>query len=169
MLSGETSIGQYPVDAVRMMDRIVREAETHLTFLPERRRRSGAGAATFPDAVADAAGRVAAELQARAIVAFTRSGFTARLISRHRPATPIIAFTPHEAVYHRLALYWGVVPRLAPLMEDADQLIASVDAELRREGLVAAGDSLVFLSGRPTNREGTTNLLRLHRAGEPLS
>jgi pyruvate kinase len=170
MLSGETSIGRYPVDAVRMMDRIVREAETHLTFLPERRRRGAAGrAVTFPDAVADAAGRAAADLQATAIVAFTRSGFTARLISRHRPAAPIVAFTPHEAVCRQLALYWGVVPRLVSLMEDADQLIAAVDAELRREGLVAAGDNLVFLFGRPTHREGTANVLRLHRAGDPLS
>jgi pyruvate kinase len=167
MLSGETSIGRYPVEAARMMDRIAREAERHLIYLPERGDGSRQARATFPDAVADAAGRVAADLDAAAIIAFTESGFTARLISKHRPATPIVAFTPHEHIFRRLCLYWGVIPRHAPFIEAADRMIAHADAALRREGMIARGDSLVFLAGWPSGQSGTTNLMRLHRAGDP--
>jgi len=170
MLSGETAAGQYPVEAVAMMDRIAREAEQHLSFEPERRRRSAQeGPASFPDAVAAAACRVAAEVEAVAIVAFTQSGFTARLISKHRPPVPIFAFTPHAEVCRRLSLYWGVFPRLSFFVEEADQMIEQVDALLLQEGLVRPGDRLVFLAGTPSTQQGTTNLLKLHRAGDRLS
>jgi pyruvate kinase len=170
MLSGETAVGQYPVEAVRMMDRIVREAERHATFTPERRRRAEQDRPlSFPDAMADAAGRVAADLKAAAIIAFTQSGFTARLISKYRPSTPIIAFTPNERVFRCLCLYWGVQPRHALFIEDTDQMIEAVDARLRREGLIREGDRLVILAGTPSTHSGTTNLMRLHLAGQRLS
>ncbi|MEW6754422.1 MAG: pyruvate kinase [Candidatus Latescibacterota bacterium] len=168
MLSGETSVGQHPVEAVRMMDRIVREAESHLTYAPERRRLPRGVRLSFADAIADAAGRAAAELDAAAIVAFTQSGFTARLISKHRPATPIFAYTPHPHVLRRLCLYWGVTPRSAALAHPIEPVFAQVDADLRREGMVEAGDTLVFLAGWPGLQTGTTNTMRLHRAGDPL-
>jgi pyruvate kinase len=169
MLSGETSIGAYPVETVQMMDRLVREAETHLVFRAARRRRSGDNPCPgFADVVAEAATYAAGSLGAAAIVAFTQSGFTARLISKHRPTTPIIAFTPALEVYRRLALLWGVSPRLVAPGRDADELVAAADAQLLSEGVVARGDSLVFLSGRPAGVPGTTNQLRLHRAADPL-
>ncbi len=169
MLSGETSIGAYPIETVQMMDRLVREAETHLVFHPVRRRRMGDNPCPgFADVVAEAATYAAGSLGAAAIVAFTQSGFTARLISKHRPTTPIIAFTPAPEVYRRLALLWGVTPRLAAPCRDADELVAAADAQLLAEGVAARGDALVFLSGRPTGVAGTTNQLRLHRAGDRL-
>lgn len=165
MLSGETAAGRYPVEAVTMMARIVRETETHLAFAPERRRRDE-GVTSFPDAMAEAACRAAAEVKAVAIVAFTQSGFTARLISKHRPPVPVVAFTPYPHICRRLALYWGVLPRHSTFIADTEQMIARADAALVQEGLARPGDSLVFLAGSPSGQQGTTNLMKLHRVGE---
>jgi pyruvate kinase len=110
------------------MDRIVRESERHLTEQPERRRRQQAK--QLADAVAEAAVMAASELAATALVAFTRSGFTARLIAKHRPTTPLVAYTPDGAVLQQLPLYWGVTPRLAPILEDTDHLLAWADRDL---------------------------------------
>ena len=169
MLSGETSIGRHPLLAVRMMDRIVREAERNAPLLPERPRLPRQAPAAFPDAIAEAAVRVAAELKASAIVAFTESGFTARLISKYHPTVPIVVFTPHRHIFHRLCLYWGVQVRLAPFLEGTDEMIAYAATALLREGLVTRGDRLVFLAGRPSGQRGTTNLLHLHRIGDPVT
>jgi len=148
-----------------MMERIVREAERGLQLSPERRRRGDELPLSFPDAIAEAAGRVAADTHAAAIVAFTQSGFTARLISKHRPAHPIFAFTARTHVLSRLCLNWGVYPRYAEFVADTDEMVARVDAMLREEGLVQQGDNLVILAGMPPTQQGTTNLLRLHRVG----
>ena len=165
MLSGETAVGQYPVDAIQMMDRIVREAERGLQLSPERRRRGDELPLSSPDAIAEAAGRVAADTQAAAIIAFTQSGFTARLISKHRPIHPIFAFTTRTHVLRQLCLNWGVYPRYAEFVADTDEMVARVDATLREEGLVQQGDNLVILAGMPPTQQGTTNILRLHRVG----
>jgi len=153
-----------------MMDRIVQEAERHMSLRPAFRRTDpGRTPPAFSDAAAEAAGRAAAELEAAALVAFTQSGFTARLISKHRPAVPLIAYTPTEGVFHQLAMYWGVTPRIAPVMEDLDRLIAWADHDLLDAGLVRPGDTLVFLAGAPVRQHGITNLMRLHRAGAPVA
>ena len=166
MLSGETAVGKYPVEAVRMMHRIVVEAESHPfePSSPERRRRARDAPAPFPRAIAQAACRVAAEVKAAAIVAFTESGFTARLISKYRPATPIIAVSADEAVRRRVSLYWGVISCLVDRAEDPEKRIERVDRTLREDGVVESGDSLVVIAGIPAG--GTTNLLKLHRSGE---
>ncbi|MEE2658411.1 MAG: pyruvate kinase [Candidatus Latescibacterota bacterium] len=167
MLSAETAVGAHPLSAVRMMSRIVTEAETHIADAIQRRRtrRSADEAASFSDATAAAATRAAAEVKARALVAFTESGFTARLLSKYRPQSQIYAFTPHEHVYRRLALLWGVQPRLAQFAQDeVEQMICACEAHLLRESAVVPGDALVFLAGTPVT--GTTNLLRLHRVGQ---
>ena len=165
MLSGETAVGRYPVDAVKMMDRIVREAERGMRQLPERRRRGDELPLSFPNAIAEAAGRVAVDTQAAAIVAFTQSGFTARLISKHRPPHPIFAFTARTHVLSRLCLYWGGYPHYVEFVADVDEMVERVEAMLCQEGLVQRGDNLVILAGMPPTQQGTTNLLRLHRAG----
>jgi len=167
MLSGETAAGRYPVEAAAMMARIVREAETHLAFAPERRRRDE-GTVSFPDAMAEAACRAAAEVKAVAIVAFTQSGFTARLISKHRPSVPVVAFTPHPRILRRLGLYWGVLPRYSPFIADTEQMITRADQALLEENLTRPGDPLVFLAGSPSSQQGTTNLMKLHWAGGGL-
>ena len=170
MLSGETAMGQYPIEAVQMMDRIVCEAERNVAAQPEHRRRARRAAPlSFSDAIAEAAGLVAADTQAAAIVAFTQSGFSAKLIAKSRPQTPIYAFTPNEDVQRRLCVHWGVEPRLSAYVERTQDMIEVVEERLVREEHVRVGDSLVFLAGMPSNRPGTTNTLRLHRVGEKIS
>ena len=138
MLSGETAVGQYPVDAIQIMDRIMRKAERGLQLSPERRRRGDELPLSFPDAIAEAAGRVAADTQAAAIVAFTQSGFTARQTSKHRPARPIFAFTTRTHVLRRLCLNWGVSPCYAGFVTYTDEMVARV----ARGGTGAAGRQL---------------------------
>lgn len=171
MLSGETAVGKYPVAVVQMMDRIVREAESELEFTPDHRRRRRAEElpVDFPDAIADAAGRVAVDIQAAAIVAFTQTGFTAQLISKYRPTHPVFAFTSHDRVLCRLCLHWGIYPRRIDFVADTDQMITKIDKMLCAEGHVQAGDNLVILAGMPPTQQGTTNLLRLHQVEKALS
>lgn len=169
MLSGETAMGAHPVHAVQMMHRIVSEAERNVAAQPEMRRRARREAAlSFSDAIAEAAGQVAADTKAAAIVAFTQSGFSAKLIARSRPQTRIYAFTPHRRVQRLLCVHWGLEPRYAAYLERAQDMIGVVEQQLLEEGIVRAGDSLVFLAGMPSNRPGTTNMLRLHTVGDEV-
>ncbi|MGB1892339.1 MAG: pyruvate kinase [Candidatus Latescibacterota bacterium] len=169
MLSGETAMGAHPVHAVQMMHRIVSEAERNVAAQPEMRRRARREAAlSFSDAIAEAAGQVAADTKAAAIVAFTQSGFSAKLIARSRPQTRIYAFTPHRRVQRRLCVHWGLEPRHAAYLERTQDMIEVVEQQLLEEGIVRAGDSLVFLAGMPSNRPGTTNMLRLHTVGDEV-
>src|SRR5213593_1751306 len=129
----------------------------------ERRRRPGG---SFPEAISDAAATAAHVLGARAIVAFTESGFSARLISQARPSVPIIALTPFVEVQRRLALSWGVTSRLIRKVETTDEMIEEVEANLLGDGVVRPNDVIVIISGSPMWVRGTTNLLKLHRVGE---
>jgi pyruvate kinase len=168
MLSAETASGRFPVDAVRMMARIIESAER--APRPLQRGRSQAGPAVArEDALCEAAARLAEETGARLIVAFTRSGFTARLLSKHRPATPVVAFTPAEEVRRRLTLVWGVHPhRLAPSGRLVP-LLHRAEARLLEAGLARRGDIVVLVMGHPIARMGTTNLLKIHRVGEAVT
>ena len=165
MLSAETASGRYPAEAVEVMARIAERAE-HAAVEQEAPRRRREGVADFPEAVADSAARAARLLQARAIVAFTQSGFSARLISQERPDVPIIALTPFASVQRRLALSWGVSSRLIRKVETTDELIEEVEATLLGDGSVALNDTIVLISGSPMWVTGTTNLIKLHRVGE---
>ena len=107
----------------------------------------------------------AEEVGARAIVAFTQSGATARLISKRRPATPIIAFTPDVKISRQLSLCWGTEPRLIEGTEGTDEMIQVVESRLLEEGRVNVGENLVILSGAPVTARAETNLLKLHRVG----
>jgi pyruvate kinase len=169
MLSGETAMGAHPIHAVQMMHRIVSEAERNVAAQPEMRRRARRESAlSFSDAIAEAAGQVAADTKAAAIVAFTQSGFSAKLIARSRPQTRIYAFTPHRRVQRRLCVHWGLEPRHAAYLERTQDMIEVVEQQLLEESIVRAGDSLVFLAGMPSNRPGTTNMLRLHTVGDEV-
>jgi pyruvate kinase len=168
MLSAETASGRYPAEAVEVMARVAERAEqaTLALEVPRRRREDFAAAVGFPEAVSDAAATAARRLRARAIVAFTQSGFSARLISQERPATPIIAFTPFVAVQRRLALSWGVTSRLIRKVETTDEMVEEIETTLLGDGTVRAGDVLVIISGSPMWVTGTTNLMKVHRVGE---
>src|SRR3989441_8072253 len=164
MLSAETATGRYPVEAVQVMARIAERAEQAvLRGERPRRHREGVG---FPEAISDAAATAAHVLGARAIVAFTQSGFSARLISQERPDVPIIALTPFVGVQRRLALSWGVSSRLIRKVETTDEMIEEVEATLLGDGSVRTNDVIVIISGSPMWVTGTTNLLKLHRVGE---
>jgi pyruvate kinase len=166
MLSAETASGRYPAEAVEVMARIAERAERAVLAVEPPLRRRESGPVGFPEAVSDAAASAARALDARAIVAFTQSGFSARLMSQERPATPIIAFTPFAAVQRRLALTWGVTSRLIRKVETTDEMVEEIEAALLGDGTVRAGDVLVIISGSPMWVTGSTNLVKLHRIGD---
>ena len=165
MLSAESATGRYPVEAVEVMARIAERAE-QVTLRMDVPRKHGDGAVGFPEAISDAAATAARVLKARAIVAFTQSGFSARLISQERPDVPIIALTPFAEVQRRLGLSWGVSSRLVRKVETTDEMIEEIEATLLGDGFVRMNDTIVIISGSPMWVTGTTNLLKLHRVGE---
>ena len=165
MLSAESATGNYPVEAVEVMARIAERAE-QATLRMEHPPRQPDGAVGFPEAISDAAATAARILKARAIVAFTQSGFSARLISQERPDVPIIALTPFAEVQRRLGLSWGVSSRLIRKVETTDEMIEEIEATLLGDGFVRVNDTIVIISGSPMWVTGTTNLLKLHRVGE---
>ncbi len=164
MLSAETASGRYPAEAVEVMARVAARAEeATVNLAPPARVRGVVG---FPEATSDAAATAARVLKARAIVAFTQSGFSARLISQERPDVPIIALTPFVSVRRRLALSWGVSSRLIRKVETTDEMVEEVEATLLGDGSVRVNDVIVIISGAPMWVTGTTNLVKLHRVGE---
>jgi pyruvate kinase len=165
MLSAETATGQYPVEAVRVMARVAERAERAAPPTPRRDAARG-GPDGFSEAIAEAAGQAAHMLNARAIVAFTQSGFSARLISGERPEVPIIALTPFSEIQRKVGLYWGTSSRLVRKFQTTDEMIEEVEATLVGDGSVKTGDVLVIISGAPLWVSGTTNLLKLHRVGD---
>ncbi|MDQ6636307.1 MAG: pyruvate kinase [Candidatus Dormibacteraeota bacterium] len=162
MLSQETSIGAHPVEAVRAMARICLAAEGH----PSYQRTPAAWQVTsIGGAMSQAAASIAVELKARAIVAFTESGTTARRVSKARPSTPIIGASPHPEILRRTALYAGVRPLLVPQGEDTDDMIAKATDAAVAAGLVKRGDRLVFVAGVPVGQAGVTNLVKVEVVG----
>jgi pyruvate kinase len=164
MLSQETAIGQYPVEAVATMNRIAREAEAtpYLSAPPP----PAVGGLDVPATVCRAAVQVANDLGAQAIVAFTESGASARYVSRFRPRTPIIGLTTSDAARRRMALYWGV-ETASPLGKGTQvrSMIDDADARIVEEGLLTPGDLVVVVAGSPGGRGGTNRVL-VHRVGE---
>jgi pyruvate kinase len=165
MLSQETAIGQYPVEAVATMARIAREAEaTPYRSAPPP---PAVGMLDVPATVCRAAVQMATDLGARAIVAFTESGATARMVSRFRPGTPILGLTTSEAARRRMALFWGVETAAPlPVGTQVRGMIAEADERIVREGLLAPGDLIVVVAGSPGGRGGTNRVL-VHRVGSP--
>jgi len=161
MLSGETAAGQYPVEAVRMMARIVSTVERSTAYLPLFGPQENAKAETITDAIGEATAGIARDLGAAAIMASTFSGYTARMVSRYRPKTPIIGVTANPATYRRLALSWGVRPLLVKHAANTDETISfSIEGALR-EGLVKSGDVVVITAGVPAGVPGNTNLIKV--------
>jgi pyruvate kinase len=163
MLSAETSIGLFPVEAVQMMHRIVESAESRSVRWRRTRKEERRVTGTLPEAACEAAANAAMEIGAKAIVVFTQSGSTARLISKFRPAVPVLAFTPSETVRRRMALYWGVEARFMAPIDDEARLIEAVEKMLLDEGLAQRQDRFVLLSGFPIRRQGPTNMIKLHQ------
>ncbi len=165
MLSAETAIGQHPVETVRVMDRIIRAAEDGIEPSSAKRREADRDEVSCSEAICTAASAAASAITANAIVAFSELGLTARLISKQRPAAPIIAFTPFEPVRQRMALYWGVIPHTMQQIAHTDERIDEAERRLKAEGLVKAGQRIVILSGTQIGQPGRTNLMKLHEVG----
>jgi pyruvate kinase len=167
MLSGESASGRYPLLAVQMMDRIVREAEHHLQQAKPIAAETWSGPAPFNAVIAGAAVRAAHEAHAVAIVCFTLAGTTARLLAHHRPTVPIIAFSPDQSIRRRSALYWGVLPKIMEPVRNADLMCEMVSDRLLADGIARGGDRVVVVYGSPMGIAGATNSIRLHQIAHP--
>ncbi|MPZ95638.1 MAG: pyruvate kinase [Propionibacteriales bacterium] len=165
MLSGETSVGKYPIQTVETMRRIIASTESEglermAAIDWEPRTRSGI--------IAKAAAEVAERAGARYLVAFTASGDSARRLARYRSSVPLLAFTPHAAVRSQLALTWGVETFLVPMVEHTDEMVMQVDKALLDVERCAVGETVVIVAGSPPGIPGSTNALRLHRMGDAI-
>jgi pyruvate kinase len=165
MLSAETSIGKYPVPAVKMMAGIARVTEKKLAYeqiLAERR--SWLGRET-DELISYSACQTAHWLRAAAIVAFTQSGSTAVRVSKYRPGVPVLALTPSQTVAGKLLLYWGVRPYLITEPSSVDEIF-TLGARLAGElGYARPGDSIIITAGIPIGEAGTTNMLKVEKVG----
>jgi pyruvate kinase len=163
MLSAETSVGAYPVDAVATMARIIDAAERDWPFGPP------VGAPeTTGCAIARSAGEVGAVVGARALVAFTMTGETARRLARYRSPIPLLAFTTEAATRSQLALTWGAETFLVPPVAHTDDMVRQVETALQDIGRCAPGDVVVIVAGSPPGTPGRTNALRVHRIGDAI-
>ena len=167
MLSGETSVGQFPVQAVRTMARIVETTEAGQLRLPVDLRRPPLGHAprTHCGAISAAASLVAQSIKAKALVAFTQTGDTVRRLARLQCELPLLAFTPDPQVRNQLTLSWGVEAYLSPLVHHTDEMFRQVDRALVELGRAHPGDYVVIVAGSPPGTPGSTNTLRVHKIG----
>jgi pyruvate kinase len=167
MLSGETAVGDYPVQAVAAMASICVAVEEGTLSMRDRHAIPFVGDGnTVASAVSQAATEIAANLGAQTIVAFTETGNTARLLSKYRPEARIVAFTPNDVTLRQMALYWGVSPHRFERRKYTDEEIASAAEILEREGVVSKGDRVVMVAGVPPNVQAATNLVKVHVVGE---
>ncbi len=160
MLSAETAVGKHPVEAVQMMARIAETAESQLRFrdlLP-----NDARSMSITDAIGNATCEIALQLGARVIITATQSGFTARMIARHRPPVSILAVTSNAATRRRLALVWGVQTARVERAATTDAMIAQCIAIAKEMAVVTRGDLLVVTAGAPVGVSGRTNMLQVH-------
>jgi pyruvate kinase len=165
MLSAETSVGKHPLDAVSVMARIASETDKSIRDrgYQQSEPQDEAG---FTEIVADAAYHAAKYSHAAAIVVFTTSGLSPRVVSRYRPPVPIYAITPSEAIARRLASVYGVHAVLAPDVSSTDELMTQLDRTLIERGYLKPQDRAVIVAGQPVGRPGTTNILKMHQMGE---
>ena len=167
MLSAETASGRHPLKSVLVMDRIIREAEKS-GFRSAGQAESVPGREREVHAVAHAARDAARQSAARAIVVYTQTGATARILSKLKPPCRIIAFGPTEEVRRRMALYWGVRPFAMRLSRSTDRMLSDGDRAILGSRILGAGQTVVVVSGT-SPRSGATNLMKIHRLGEGIA
>jgi pyruvate kinase len=164
MLSDETAMGSYPMEAVAVLDRIARATEPYLEpahFLSES---TGAGGAALPDiasAISRAACGLALELNAAAIIASTSSGSTARMVARFRPPCPVVALTSHVETLRQLSLSWGVMPHMVETFTDIEHMFETVRWWVVKSGIARKGERVIVTAGAPLGTKGATNLLKV--------
>ncbi|MBQ7596242.1 MAG: pyruvate kinase [Clostridia bacterium] len=163
MLSGESAVGKYPVEAVRTMARIAETTENNIDYIDRFKRFNDNEHRNTTEAISDATVITAHDLNAAAIIAVTESGMTARMISKFRPATPIVGATTSAKVYRQLVLSWGVVPVLCEEKQNTDELFDHAVSVSVNAGILKPGDIAVITAGIPLGTSGTTNMLKVQR------
>jgi len=165
MLSGETSVGDFAIEAVKTMARIIEKTEEEgmdrirpLHHVPK----------TKGGAITKAASEVGLLVGAKLLVTFTQSGDSARRMSRLRQVLPVIAFTPDTGTYNRLALSWGIEPVVVPMASSTDAMVKQADIALIESGRAVKGESVVIVAGSPPGIPGSTNAMRVHRVGDAV-
>ncbi len=165
MLTAETAVGERPVQTVKMLARIIREAERELDLGCAGSAIAGRREKTVSDAVAEAACQAAKELRVKVIVTLTQSGYTARMIAKYKPEAAILAFTPHPAVCRQMNMYWGVKPRLMNFSGDLQKILKQLDETLIKEKIALLHENIIVVLGLPFLAQGTTNQMTVHTIG----
>ncbi|WP_110114094.1 pyruvate kinase [Bacillus sp. CGMCC 1.16541] len=169
MLSGETAAGSYPVEAVQTMNSIASRAEQALDYRDILQQRSKQVGTTITDAIGQSVAHTALNLGAGAILAPTESGYTAKIVSKYRPQSPIIAVAANDSVARRLALVWGVTPIVGEQVSTIDDMLDhSVQAGLKT-GIISHGDLVIITAGVPVGESGATNLMKVQVVGDVLA
>lgn len=168
MLSGETAVGQFPIEAVKIMGRIAMRAEEAF-FAETGFARRLLTPKTVTEVVACATADMAENLKARAILCATSTGTTAQRVAQYRPNVPILGITTNQKACARLALTWGVLPCCIAPVDDTDSLMYAVIAAAKEHKMVRDGDCVVLTAGVPVHSPGTTNLIKVHTVGQPLA
>ena len=169
MLSGETAAGAYPVEALKTMSAIAERTEQENHYLRGRLIEPNTGKISVSDATAHAACLTAKDVNAAAIVTVSESGTTARLLSKYRPAQPIIACVMKEQVQRQLSLSWGITSLMMPLAHSTDELIEMSTALAKENGFLHNGELAVVTAGVPVGISGTTNMIKIHMVGNCLA
>jgi pyruvate kinase len=168
MLSAETAAGKYPVEAVKMMAKIVSETESNLRDTNTWEARPGRIRLSIAETICESMAHAAEDVDVAAIAVFTESGTTARQLSKYRPKPPIFALSSIDQVIHRMAMLWGVYPIKCPKLHTAEQMVDQAEALLEQGGYVRPKEILGIVAGTRT-RSGSTNFLRLHVLGDRLT
>jgi len=165
MLSAETAVGAYPIEAVKMMAAIIEEAEAHIT---EWGRWHGIAESTSDDSVAlaRAARELAQDRDVSAIALFTHTGRNAIIMSKARPRVPILAFTPDPQTYLRLSILWNVTPYLVPQAESVEAMLAHVEAAMLNQSPIRPGEQVILIAGLPASKMLPANFILLHTVGQ---
>lgn len=169
MLSGETAAGKYPVESVEMMARIAERTEAALEYHELFLKQANAQQVSVTEAVSQSVANSALELNAKAIITSTKSGYTARMVSKYRPKSQVIAVTSDDKVVRRLALVWGVTPVFGEEQQTTDAMFESAVKGALSTGQVSLGDTVVITAGVPVGLAGSTNLIKIHHIGELLA
>ncbi|PKM90690.1 MAG: pyruvate kinase [Firmicutes bacterium HGW-Firmicutes-12] len=169
MLSGETATGKYPLQAVLTMARIAKRIEESLNWAEMSQKRASIVGVTITEAISNATCDTAHSLGADAIITATKTGSTARMVSKYRPLTPIIAVTPSPQVLRQLLLVWGVYPLLSPETDSTDLMIDTAVKTTLEAEYITQGDLVVITAGVPVGIPGSTNLIKVHTIGEILA
>lgn len=168
MLSGESAAGLYPVESVQTMQNIAEKAETALNYQAILSDRTKDHEHNVTDAIGQSVAYTALNLGVKAIIAPTESGTTARMISRYRPETNIVAITSNDQISRRLSLVWGVTPILAGRSHSTDEMLDNAVQICLEKGIVHPGDLTIITAGVPVNEPGTTNLMKIHYVGQEV-